>query len=51
MNTKAERIFSHTGHIVRPKRARLQADTIGAVIHLKWWDKEKVIDWFQERRG
>jgi hypothetical protein len=46
MSAKAERIFSHTGNIVRPNRARLQADTIGAVICLKQWDEEKVIDWF-----
>jgi hypothetical protein len=46
MSAKGERIFSHTGNIVRPNRARLQADTIGAVICLKQWDEEKVIDWF-----
>jgi hypothetical protein len=28
MSAKAERIFSHTGNIVRPNWAQLQADTI-----------------------
>ena len=51
MSAKAERIFSNTGNIVRPNRARLQADTIGAVICLKQWDEENVIDWFQGLRG
>jgi hypothetical protein len=46
MSAKAERIFSHCGNIVRSNRARLKADTIGAVICLKQWDEAGVIDWF-----
>jgi len=45
MSAKAERIFSQCGNIVRPNRARLKGDTLAAVICLKQWDSEGVIDW------
>lgn len=46
MSAKAKRIFSHCGNIVWPNRARLKADTIGAVICLKQWDEVGIVDWF-----
>jgi len=45
MSAKAERIFSQSGNIIRPNRARLGADTVAAVVCLKQWDSEGVIEW------
>ena len=35
ISDKPERVFSLTGNIVRPNRAKLKADIIGAAISLK----------------
>jgi len=45
MSAKAERIFSHCGNIVRPNRARLHGDTLAAVVCLKQWESEGLVDW------
>ena len=45
MSAKAERIFSHGGNIIRPNRASLKPNTVAAVICLKQWDSEGVIEW------
>ena len=51
MSAKAERIFSHCGNIVRPNRARLAPDSLAAVMCLKQWDMEEVIDWDTASEG
>ncbi|OCK86589.1 uncharacterized protein K441DRAFT_598760, partial [Cenococcum geophilum 1.58] len=44
ISDKLERVFSLTSNMVRPNRAKLKADVIGAVISLKYWDINKVIN-------
>ncbi|OCK91833.1 uncharacterized protein K441DRAFT_572849, partial [Cenococcum geophilum 1.58] len=44
ISDKLEQVFSLTGNIVRPNRAKLKADVIGAAISLKHWDINKVIN-------
>ena len=44
MSDEPERVFSLTGNMVRPNRANLKADVIGAAISLKHWDTNGVID-------
>ena len=44
MSDDPERVFNTTGNMVRPNRARLKADVIGAAICLKQWDTNEAID-------
>jgi len=43
MSSDPERIFSLTGLLLTPNRARLQSDIIGASMAVGSWDKEGVI--------
>ena len=43
MSSEPERIFSLTGLLLTPNRARLQSDIIGASIAVGSWDKEGII--------
>lgn len=40
-----ERLYSSAGDMVTKKRNRLAANTIGAVQHLRQWDRDNIIDW------
>jgi hypothetical protein len=44
MSDELKQVFSVTGNIVRPNRARLKANVIGAAIYLGQWDKNAVIN-------
>jgi hypothetical protein len=44
-SAEAERVFSDTGNMVRPNRACLKADIIGASECLKQWDNSGAIEW------
>ena len=44
ISDEPEQVFSLTSNMVRPNRAKLKANIIGAVISLKHWDINKVIN-------
>ena len=45
MSSEPERVFSVAGQLIRPNRARLNADIIGAALCLKSWDEMGAINW------
>jgi hypothetical protein len=44
ISNEPEQVFSLTGNIVQPNRAKLNADIISTIINLKHWDTNKVIN-------
>lgn len=45
MSSEPERVFSVAGQLIRPNRARLHPDVIGAALCLKSWDEMGAIKW------